>query len=655
MIFYYIKAILFIVCSIGIFSLLGCAFTKRKDNYSKKIIFGYLIFSFLIGIPGVIVQTLSLPWIYFATAEILIIIFVTFFSLHRLKKQSRLILQKSEFLEAAKKFIKEHWFIFALTSCFLIMAILSIDINLLNNHLDDGLYLLKSANAPYTDPIVSPSYATGFEYKQGFSMLMFSYSFNVFDLEASVFIHFLNIPTTIFTRFSLNWINYFIFLNSILWFAKVLFAKSEIFKNKKLYQYLLCIVIIFGFYPALLSQLINMSDDWQFNTAMWYGSSIVRCAGLFIMLTPLLEEDYNVKDYILFYLIGAFALFTKSSIALPLLCFAFFAYLIKILYIKVKKYAFIGIGLFTLTTIFFLFFGEKIFPTTAMSTTTNDKTAMAYGIYNILISNNLNKVLFISSIIIIAISFIKQKNKKIIYWNLLLLIFAAFMLLPIINLPFLYTAMFSHVANRMATMFTYTIITTASIYLLVFLYQRIKKEQHKILISLLVTLLLGASFSVYFITNRGFRSQISYVANNPLLMPDATYEVSQTLEQLYEEKGEEIFVLAPEFTYVNNYLHGFATMVRIEAPHVYCLSAWFRYSIDTKYMNDFEYQDQLTYQDFIFDPEKHFEKFKIFIDKNPFINCFIAYDDISNQASQLGFKLQKTVNDGYNQYTIYIK
>ena len=74
---------------------------------------------------------------------------------------------------------------------------------------------------------------------------------------------------------------------------------------------------------------IRSFDLWQFQTAMWYGGSIVRTMTLpiiFLYAVPLLDK-IKIKSFILI-IIVAITMVSFSSIALPMLIILFFIFYI---------------------------------------------------------------------------------------------------------------------------------------------------------------------------------------------------------------------------------------------------------------------------------------------------------------------------------------
>ncbi|MGI6511047.1 MAG: hypothetical protein ACOX1W_01270 [Catenisphaera adipataccumulans] len=113
-------------------------------------------------------------------------------------------------------------------------------------------------------------------------------------------------------------------------FCEFVFRHTKAELRPDYFQFAAAILFLFGFAESFLynNHLLILQDSWQFNTAMFYGSSIVRTMSIFMIVLPFLDRDQlTVRDVLT---VGAIAvvLISKSSIALPLIIIVSLAYLI---------------------------------------------------------------------------------------------------------------------------------------------------------------------------------------------------------------------------------------------------------------------------------------------------------------------------------------
>lgn len=653
----YIKSIIFIIIFLIYLDILGNALCKKESGYAKKVIIAYIVHSCLIGIIGVIVQILNIPWNIFMYSQVIIILILLMTSIYLLKRQNRLIANFSELFLMIRKHFKNNWFIYFVTSMMLVFSLANVELQLLNNHLDDGLYLLKISQLPYLKNPYETVYATGFSFSRLSNLATFSYMFNVFDLEASVYNYILGTSTTIFVRFALNWINYYIFVMSFYWFIDVIIRKKNITKEANI-QYLTSPILILCFYPEWLNNLYSVPDDWQINSAMWYGSSIVRCTGIFVMFIPLIEGKIEKRSFI-YWLITSITLFTKSSIAVPLIIFGLYIYIIDYLYCNKRNLVKYLILLYIL-----LVFGVMYLIGIPSNSWNNlrELPLSIEGIRNIsnhmifLVVSNKNSIMLFITIIAIILSFIKQTNTYILKWNKILLLMAALTIIPVLNYPFITCSIYTHVARRMFTLLIYTVMLTGFTYIFVFVYHNIKKGFYHYSISFIVILSILSSFVINYKQIYDMKSTCEILNGNRYLIPQTTIELSNKIEEISKELEQELHVLAPDVVYVYNMLHPLSTMLRINAIDAKIISAIprFGYSNDKTY-KDFDEEQLIKYRNFALGLENNVQDIEKIIDNYNDINCLVSTVDIAQTLSNKNnFKLMGHIN-GIIDYYIYVK
>lgn len=662
----YAKSLIFIVISIIYFSVIGNAVCKKEDFFPKKIIIAYVIHSAIIGILGTVVQIVNIPWKFFMILQMLVICILFFWCIYILNKRDRLIKNKNHLIKIAVVHFSENWFIYIITFIMLGLSLANINLQLLNNHLDDGLYLLRIAQLPYVDNPYDMIFASGFEYSRFSSLSTFSYVFNVFDLEASVYNYLLGTNATIFARFALNWLNYYIFVQSFYWFICVITKDKTQIKRKYL-QYFISPIVILCFYPEWLNHLFSVPDDWQISSAMWYGSSIVRCAGLFIMFIPLIENKIN-KKYFIYWILVSIALFTKSSIALPLIIFGLFLYLLFYFYSYKKKYVkflIIAYILFMLVILYLVGipssdwskYGEIIF-------TADGVRSISYHLLTLLYNNRTSILLYVALGAFI-ISFFKEKNKDMRKWNWIILICLSMIVIPIINYPFIVCSVYTHVARRMFTLLIYTLMLTGFTYLFTNVYILVKRNISKIILLSFAFLTIISFVGIRYYKMYGFRTSFNIIRENPYLMPQTTLDLSNELEEISKETNMELHVLAPDVVYLyGKRLHPLASVLRINALDTKIISAIPRFSAGNDMVyNSFDPNDQNKYRVYSLGTKAYDNKnenvedaeIEEILEKHSTINCLVSTNKkIEVITEKRGFKKISQIEGNINYY-IYVK
>lgn len=646
----YIKSIIFLISFLIYVYNIGCVICGEKSHDAKKLIVGYITHSAFIGIVGIIVQLFKLSWITFMICHLAIIIVLLLISVIRIINNDKVNIKN-----LIKAHFKNMWFIYVLACIMLVFSLFNVNLQLLNNHLDDGLYLLRIAQLPYLDAPFATNVSSGFAANSSASISSFSYVFNVFDLEASVYNYLFNLEASVFARFALNWLNYFLFATSMLWLV------AEIMKNTKIskinYQYMTVVILLLCYYPQWLNYVYSLPDDWQINTAMWYGSSVVRCMGIFFYLNILLSEK-DIKRLVLYYILTSITLFTKSSIALPLIVVSFLIYLGYFIYIEHRKYfkyyilLYVAICLICCAIIGIPSFSWQI-ESDAILTKEGIRSLYIQGMS--LILTNIKFPILICSLLVIIVSFFQKENELIKKWSILFVSIFILLIVPIFNYPVIVCSMYSHVIRRMFTLSIYTMILTASIYVIAFLYRYIRKKHLQACLSLGICLcLVSAALLNYKISGYSVKGTISYISQNSKLMPTDTIELSNSLNSISKNTDKEIYVLCPDVVFYPEGMHAVAVVLKMNAPDIKIVSALPRFRESDEKYDDFTEIEQLQYRDFSTNPDtKEIENVKVLLEKFNEINCLVTTYELDKKTNKELDITLSSVNQNSLSYYIY--
>lgn len=276
---------------------------------------GYIGYSFVLAVGFIIIQLLGLPWrialIYFIVSILVMIIFI----MYRLKKNDFKI-TKNEVLNG----FKNNYALFLITFILLILSFANVHVMWLNNHLDDGYYIGRISHlASYKNPYYY-NFPVGLDNRHQFN----SYLFDVWQLEASVYTNILHMNVFTFCRVFLNFQNYLLLVVTVCEFAKRTVCKlSGEFNKYAQWTPIILFVFTILMIVATNCNLMILQDYWQFSSAMYLGSSIPRTMGILWVLVFFIDNEKIMIKHILQLIVMSVVLVSKSSIAIPIVFFAF--------------------------------------------------------------------------------------------------------------------------------------------------------------------------------------------------------------------------------------------------------------------------------------------------------------------------------------------
>ena len=623
----YIIGIFLLVFMIGYFFLFGTAINKNVKSIPYNVIVGYIVHSFIIALGLIPVQLLKLDWNIGFVYTILVYVICLFISIILIRKKKIKLIENS-----LKDLIKQHYFLFGVTFLLFILFLMQLDLIWINNHLDDGFYFIKAATLPYEENPFSMNYSVGL-YQD--SLGLDTYALNVFEYEASVFIYLFKIDPSIFLRVVMNVFNYFLCTCT----TYVLFERlcnNE--KYKYLYQYSCIILLVFMFDGTALAKtgLLTIQDPWQFNSAIWYGSSIVRVLGLLWIILPFIGYKKITWKELLFVFIICVMLVSKSTIAIPVIFCAGISYLLAFfLTCKEKKWAFASLGIFGIVAIVgIILAGNEV------------RQSLIYAINE---ANRLSILIYGSLLMCILYTW-RNRDNVTLRFMLIMIFYFILMNVPEINDVFETLSVYDFVARRAQTTWYYTFLALAFVCMLSLIYEFKDKLFIPMCCMMLLVSLAGSAISYYGVNGNPLRSY-KIMLENPYLIPNSTRNLSLKLNELSQE--EELNVMVPEWLFESGNRHSLAIIVRAYAPNINSISAIRRFPLrEGSEFSSFGGEQQDIYEGFAAYPsEETYIALERLLAEYP-INCLVfqntAFEEYKERA---GFELVAQSD----QYYIYIK
>ena len=632
MIYDYVIGMIFYIVFILFLYFVGSSILKN-DSEPYRFLTGYLIYSVLIGVGGIIIQQLNTSWNVFFGYFILVVIILLIFSFYNIKL----------FPLSLKKFLKNYWFLFVISLILIVISLSYQDWIWLNNCLDDGQYLNKMATLPYIDNpfIIAP--ATGL---LGSSNIFRLDVFTTGELENSVYMFLTQVTPSIFARIFMSGFNYFLLVNCIFVFAEKIIKSCNINYNKSTIQYISCIVILFIFNWDFLNQsgIIMVQDSWQFNTAMYYGSSIVRTMGIMLIIIHFIDkEKIGLKDVLIVLLISI-ALTSKSIIALPVIFTSGVAYLLSTYIISEKKYRFIAI----MITFILIVIGTILGNTEKISSVILTQ-----------ISYNIDNWFLVLAVIILLVSF-SFKSKVVTKCNLTILIIGILIIFDPINNIFEKLSVYDFVAARNLTTLIYTMIIMVSIYIYILLNKlEFMKNKLVLMYSLSTILLIIGALGSAHIYEGSILSSYKTVWQNKAIIPSSTIKLGSKLTTLANQRNKAINVIMPEGVMADGDMHSVAIIIRTFAPQIRSISAIGRFgTCETGAFADYNADEQRIFDNFLVNPNTDTaDELEKMLLRYP-INCIVLPTSEDNlYIESMGFESFDKIDDinAGVRYNIYYK
>lgn len=624
--------ILFIVMSFMMY-LFGSSINNKSKNTAYKFVIGYIAYEFLIAVGGLPIQLLNLSYSLFVYWVFIVDIFIIVFILYRV-----FINKIKVFSEGIWTFIKQNYILVIVMILLMVTSLAFIEFYWHGNCQDDGFYINKMAILPYVQNPFRVSPATGF-LTRGFS----TYHLNVGEMEASVYSYILGINVSIYARFFLSAFQYFVLLNVFLATIEEIYSRKKWKFNKELLQYSTIIILLFAFEYHFLTgnQILSVQDSWQFNSAMYYGSSVVRTFGILIMFLPFLnKEKLSFRDMFIYGIISIL-LISKSSIALPMIFMCLVSYLSSHFIVESKgRKKLFSIGIIVITLLLSLFFKDNSAITNNLITT---------------LKANLHSLLFISCLGCFFLGFLLN-NKTIFKINIAIIMIFLLMFIHPLNNIFEGLSIYTFVAARTLTTFIYTFVFLGFSYASLMIF-RIIRNKYILSVAYICLMIYIFSFQVKsFEVRYGPLSDSYQILNeNPYFIPNSTVKLGSSLQSIYNEHGDDVNVLVQEGIKLNGYAHSLATLIHTYAPNIKVINAIHRYGVSNgNPFSKITVQELDIYSNFMSNPNyQTFEELKKLLSNYP-INCIVfTGNDKTNYMEKIGFDLYDVVEDKEVKYMIY--
>ena len=550
----YIKGSFFIIYYITVIYLLGTAVAPGR-SMPFRIVAGYILHTLVLSTVAIPVQMFNLNYfIYYffvPAADLLIVIWSV---IHARIKRINLL---GNGLVSA---ITNYWFlmIVLLGLCFLLTTYNSYFWS--NNATDDSSYLVSIAQMPYfTDPF-NINVRNGLPVAS--SNILNQRNITTFEIEGSVYCSIFGVFPSLFARFFLSVINYVVVICSFYCMAEIIVRKSEINIEKKKVQYTTLAVSVVCINQTVLAMhhILDIRDNWVINSAMYYGSALIRLVAIIWLIYPFIYFNKINKKFILIELCIIFCLFTKSVVVLPV----------------IGVVLVVSIGIYIYDN-----YGKKYIIV----------YSVAYIIINIIIRDN--------GRLIVILSGLKHKNTWYLMNNLQsfllipgVLICAYFLLRNINIIRYLIVSAFSYVVlmsveplNNVVELFSVynfvlyraqgTIvqffISFTTICIIILLLE--KTRMRSIVVGAVsVAMVFGGSFLSFRAqegSSQSMKDELELFTQNKYLMPNDVILLARDISEWQKENSQQAVVMAPSGRYPEeNQLRGYVGRQKYMLPEL---------------------------------------------------------------------------------------
>lgn len=313
-------------------------FDLKIKNSTAYIIYGFISVFFISFVIGVPCQFLRLSWyVYFTLFCIFLFLFFIFLMWKKYKNISTFINKFKENLDKEKiiEHIKNNWIIYIFVFLFTLFSVSNV-MALYEFDYDDAYYIAKVVNSIGTPALMNENYYTGELIKS----IDITRLLNTYEITYAAFSSIFHINPAYFCKVSMVIHNYTLFALAIKQLAS--------FVTKRKAQYALLPFLVFLIGSGFLMENntfipIRSYDLWQFQNAIWYGSSVIRVLSIPIMCIvciPLIENKMTIKN-IIFVGIICCSMMSFSTIFLPILIvMLFILFILKFaynVYVAVKE------------------------------------------------------------------------------------------------------------------------------------------------------------------------------------------------------------------------------------------------------------------------------------------------------------------------------
>lgn len=634
----YLVCSVFFLCFILILYMFGKSIEREEKSVSNGLISGYLVYSFLVAIGGIIMQLLNSPWIIFEIYMGIIWLGIIVFVLCKRKKVNY-------FGVGLKTYIAENWVIYGVCMVLVFMMCFYYAGFWLGNHQDDGYYITKVATLPYSQIGGNYNYSVGVK-ATGFN----TYIVNTWELEASVYVKILGVVPSLFLRLFQSAFYFFLYSNLIKLIAEKITENLSWKVNAKYLQYPTVIIVLMSAYYIALAdyKILNLRDMFHLNTGMFLGATMVKLfgVGVFVLFYLKFQEKKDNLKLLCGGIISCVVLMSKSTIALPIILVVVMAGVVVFCWDKwenkgkiisciiISIYLIVGIILPNKKSIESVIQGDWI--------------------------RTIDSIVILPCVIIFLCSFLLRE--KIIYkLNIHMILMVVLVMTPQLNDWFENFSVYEFVAGRAWSAIVYYFIVLNMVYLFILL-DRIKMK--KIIVSEIGILIWMVCLMVSVVgfkmcggeimpqaehKKADMRKCFSVMRHNIYFIPDSTISLGYTLEDLAKKEEKKMYVIMPKAVYDNDAIHFPAVSVRTFAPDIVSLSALERYGGSEN--TNFSKYTQQKYDAFVSNPNKEtFDELKKETRRLP-VNCIVVQNYACKEfLEKAGYTYYSVVENYYIWY-----
>lgn len=636
-----------IIFQVLLFLAVGMAFRKDRKNYQINLITGYIIYSFFIVLIGISAQFLDLEWRFFAYGMAVVIFILIAYVVFTFRKTG-IKLTKDFFVT----YLKENYVLYITALLMTLICMLSYNAHWFGNHLDDGFYLNKVAIYPYINHPFRTNPSTGFLAEPNIAYIL-----NTHEMEAAFFPYVLHIAPTLYTRVFLSCFHYFLMANVVQIYAVKLMKHMNVSGYETRAQFASIIMLLFVANPVFLFQTrISSFQDASFTvTAMWYGSSISRCFGMLLLLAPFLEEEKLLIKTVLSVVVISVVMISKSTVAATVIILSVLSYVFTLTIEKNRKAGWLlTAGFAAVSLLLYFLFGvqEKV-----------EFTALSH-----LRTNLTHCCLLWIPLIGIGASYY-WRNRFVNKVNLMILLYAAFMIVPGMNFFPATISSYIFVIARAFSGWMYCVYLTAFIYLLIWFSQKFNSMNWRkiggaasvmlLAFDLITMKIAGGSFwpsTDGSFSGLSMKTHLAAIYRNPDFAPVTVIDLGETLKELEKETGEDLYIACQEL--INDYGATFALATQLKqfVPDAYVVSSTYRYGTpDYSEFETYTAEEQLHFEAFNDNADhQNTVAFGRVLDKYPINTVIMRSDAAKAQMDTFGFDLYRAVTNEYSDAKYYV-
>lgn len=337
----YILGLIFLVFILFYYNILGNLIINFVDaKYTKlssfKILTGFIFcyfISFIIGLPC---QFFKVNWNIFFYSMLIANIILFFYSFkHTFKDLNGFFkfINKKLNKKSIIEWLKNNWVCLVFVIVFMFFSLSNV-MALYQLNYDDTYYISKIVNSIGTPALQNENFYNGMLVNQ--SDIDLGRILNTYEISYGFWASLFHIKVSFFCRLVMNLHNYIIFVI-------VIKNLASLFLKENKCQYVILPFFIFLISSGYLMEAnqnyhIRIYDLWQFQTAMWYGGSIVRTLTIpvmFLYALPLLLDKIRIKPFLTITAVSI-TMLSFSSVALPMVVVLFFVLYILKFVINIK-------------------------------------------------------------------------------------------------------------------------------------------------------------------------------------------------------------------------------------------------------------------------------------------------------------------------------